>query len=248
MTHQQTDFLVPGADRAVLFIHGIVGCPAHFRQLVDLQGAVPEGWSVVNLCLPGHGGRVMDFGRSSMKQWKAHVWAAFERLAQDHRKIVIVGHSMGTLFALQLAVQYPDRVSGLFLLQCPLQIRLRWFGVKNLLRIPFGRISQADPYGAAMLLACGVTPEKNVLKYATWIPRMAELFREISVTRRCLPEVSVPTAAYQSRLDEMVSNRSARILRDNSVITVVEMADSSHFYYAPEDKARMLKNFEEITA
>ncbi len=246
MIHTQTNSIVSGGENAVLFIHGIVGSPAHFRQVIDLQSRVPSDWSVVNVCLPGHGGSVTDFGRSSMKLWKAHVWDAFERLSQTHKHIVIAGHSMGTLFALQLAVRYPDKVKHVFLLQCPLFVGLRWFGVKNLLRIPFGKIRQDDPYGAAMLLACGVSPDKNVLKYSTWIPRLLELFREISVTRRCLPELSVAALVFQSRRDELVSNRSAKLLRKKSRAEVVELPGSTHFYYAPEGRQQILSAFDAI--
>ncbi len=244
--HTQTNLLVPGGDSAVLFIHGIVGSPAHFRLVADLENAVPAGWSVVNVCLPGHGGTVSDFSHSSMKQWKAHVRKEFEVLSSGHRRIVVVGHSMGTLFALQLAAEFPDKIQQLVLLQCPLVVGLRWFGVKNLLRIPYGKIRQEDPYGAAMLVACGVAPERNIFKYIPWIPRILELFREISRTKRILPAVRTKTVAFQSCRDELVSNKSARILRKYSNIEVVEMEHSTHFYYEKEHLDRMLQCFLEI--
>ena len=47
MNHQEYRRIVPGADMAVLMIHGIVGTPHHFDNLLPL---IPENWSVVNLC------------------------------------------------------------------------------------------------------------------------------------------------------------------------------------------------------
>ncbi len=246
--HQKTSILVPGAETAVLFIHGIVGSPAHFRQVIDLEGRVPKDWSFVNICLPGHGGTVMDFANSSMKKWKAHVWQVFEQLVQDHRNVVIVGHSMGTLFALQLAAEYPEKISNILLLQCPLVVGLRPFGVWNLVRLPFGGIKPDNVHGSAMLMACGVRTDRNILKYAAWIPRFLELFAEMHSTRKCLPGLQVPAVAFQSKKDELVSNRSARILRKCGRVEVREFENTTHFYYTDSFKSDIFRKFDKISS
>ena len=61
--HKPFKCIVPGAENAVLFVHGIVSTPRMFDDFVAL---VPQTWSVHNLLLPGHGGTVQDFGRLSM--------------------------------------------------------------------------------------------------------------------------------------------------------------------------------------
>ena len=101
---------------AVLLIHGIAGSPAHFRDLVPV---IPEGFSVYNILLDGHSGTVDNLGRSSMAKWKAQVTATLHTLFDRHEKVVIVAHSMGTLFAIQAATRHPDRISRLFLLAVP---------------------------------------------------------------------------------------------------------------------------------
>jgi esterase/lipase len=107
MIHQEYVRKVPCADTAVLFIHGIVGTPNHFTDLISLVELVPESWSVHNVLLDGHGGNADDFADTSMEKWKNQVHAAFDSLARTHRRVVIVAHSMGTLFALQLALEFP---------------------------------------------------------------------------------------------------------------------------------------------
>lgn len=67
---QRTDNGKTGADTAVLLIHGIVGTPYHFR---DLLPVVPETWSVYHLLMDGHGGSVEKFARTSMEKRKAQV-------------------------------------------------------------------------------------------------------------------------------------------------------------------------------
>ncbi len=244
MAHEEYLHIVPGAKTAVLFLHGIVGSPEHFRKLIDLQDRVPGDCSVHNVCYPGHGGKVTDFGSSRLKRWRVHAEKAFDALSSTHEQVVVVGHSMGTLFAMQLAMAHPEKVPCIFLLQSPMYVGLRWFGVKNLIRIPFGKISGQDPYGASMLVACGVQPSPYIWLYTPWIMRMLELFREIWDTRKRLDTLLVRTLAFQSQRDELVSNRSSKLLHTSSRVEVTELPDSTHFYYAPEDRQKILDAFD----
>ena len=49
-----------------------------------------------------------------MIEWKQQVKNALEELSETNNKIIIVAHSMGTLFAIQEAIEKP--VEELFLL------------------------------------------------------------------------------------------------------------------------------------
>ena len=98
MVHEEYVRMVPHADTAVLFIHGIVGTPNHFRDLIPLVELVPESWSVCNLLLDGHGKSVEDFANTSIENWHSQVWGTFEKLSRTHERVILVAHSMGTLF------------------------------------------------------------------------------------------------------------------------------------------------------
>ena len=121
MAHREYVRIVPGARRAVLLIHGICGTPNHFRDLIPLEALIPEDVSICNMLLDGHGGTVSDFAHTSGKKWRKQVFSSFDQLTRNHEKIYIVGHSMGTLFALQLAAAYPAQIGGLFLLAVPMR-------------------------------------------------------------------------------------------------------------------------------
>ena len=228
----------------MLFLHGIVGTPNHFRTLIPLEHTVPEGWSVINVRYPGHGADVKAFGKSDMDQWRDHARGAFLELAENHEKILIVGHSMGTLFAIQLALEFPETVSGLFLLNVPLRPWLRLFGLVNCLRLAFNRIREGRPLENATQKACGITTTPLVWKYIPWIPRFLELFREIYRTEQRMDSLKVPCIAWQSKKDELVSNLTAGVLRKSGVMEVRELEESSHFYYMPEDASRILRELE----
>lgn len=242
--HEPYIRIVPGANTAVLFVHGIVGTPEHFRALMPLEELVPESWSVHNVVLPGHGGNTEDFGRSSMVQWKTHVQKAFRELAENHQQVLICAHSMGTLFALQLAVEHPEKIPGLFLLAVPMRPGLRWFGIKNVLRVGFDRVRPDHPMEVATQMACGIKTTKRVWKYIPWIPRYLELFREIYETEKCMAALEVPCIAFQSHRDELVTNRSRKVLERFRQIEIRDLKESSHFYYTDADRETVTTAFE----
>lgn len=243
MAHEEYVRIVPGAHTAVLFVHGIVGTPNHFRDLIPLQSLVPQTWSVCNVLLDGHGSGVDDFSGTSMRKWKQQIRKTFLRLCQEHDSIVLVGHSMGTLLVLELAADYPEKVSGLFLLACPLYVGLRLGGVVNCIKVALGTVDAHNPREAATLKACGVNPDRRLWKYLGWIPRMLELLAEIRHTRRMLPDIQVPCLALQSDRDELVSGRSAGRLEKAEGIQVIHLKESSHFYYTAVDAQRILDAF-----
>lgn len=244
--HEEYIRKVPGAENAVLFIHGIVGTPNHFRDVMPLISLVPENWTVHNILLPGHGGSVEDFSRSSMNAWKNHVRNAFDELAKEHKRVLVAAHSMGTLFALQLALDHSEKIPKLFLLAVPLRPGLRWFVIKNVFRVAFDKVRQDRPLEVATRDACGVTVTKKLWKYIAWIPRYLELFREIIQTEKHLGGLKVPSVAWQSQKDELVTNRSKNILAKYPVIAIRDLTESGHFYYSDADREAVMRSFREL--
>lgn len=243
MKHPETRRILPDAKYAVLFLHGIVGTPNHFRIVLPLEDLVPPDWSVINVRYPGHGGSVTGFGKSNINQWRAHARAAFLQLAQTHEKILIVGHSMGTLFAMQLALEFPEKVASLFLVAAPMRPWIRAYGAVNCLRLAFHRIREDHPMEVATRNVCGVDANPYVWQYIPWLPRFVELFVEIARTEKVMGDLKVPCVAWQSGIDELVSNRSTQVLVKSGVMEVHELPDSSHFYYAPGDQKRLRNDF-----
>lgn len=243
MDHASQIRLVPGAKHAVLFLHGIVGTPRHFSHILNMVDCVPDSWSYYNLLLDGHGGTVSDFSRSSMKKWKVQVWSVFHELLTTHDSVVIVGHSMGTLFALQLAVEFPNKIPLLFLIGCPIRPWVGAAGMNCSLRAMFGLCRKDRPAESAILEAGGTVLTKKVWKYIPWIKNMISLLLEASHTERLLPKLQTKTLAFQSRRDEMVSNSSGKVLKRYSVVEVTTFEDSTHFYYSQGDKERIYAAF-----
>ena len=240
MDHREYIREIPGAKTAFVFIHGIMGTPYQFR---DLIGLVPADCSIYNLLLDGHGGSVMDFAHSSMEKWKAQVELTYERITGRYKTIVLVGHSMGTLFALQMVQAHSKQIPFVLLLACPVRVGLRPRMIANALRFALGKINAADPWQVATANATSIRPDWRLYRYVSWVPRFLELFREIRLTKKLLPDIKIPAYAVQSMRDEMVSPAASRILEEQSGIHVTRLPESGHFYYSPEDKKTMQELF-----
>ena len=234
MNHKEYVRLVPGAETAVLFLHGIVGTPRHFDERLPLVHLVPENCSVYNLLLPGHGGSVDAFSASTMEDWKRYVWKTFDKLASTHRHVILVGHSMGTLFAIQLAAEKGEKIPFLFLLASPICPKVGVSAVQHSVGL------FPNPYGdpkihRAMSNSGSVTLTKKVWKYIPWIPNLLDLLTEARKTKQLLPKLQTKTIVFQSKFDELVSRRSESHLKQcpNAKITV--LANSTHFYYTGQE-------------
>lgn len=239
----QTVRIVPGAKTAVLFMHGIAGSPDHFRVLLPLEHLVPENYSIYNVLLDGHGKQVSDFAKSSMAKWKQQVMGIFDSLCDTHEKVVIVGHSMGTLFSVQMALRRPEKVPFIFLINCPLRVGVKPFGAANLIKLSFGLLDTTDPIQEATGRVSSIAHTWKSWQYIGWLPRLAELIWEMHRTAELVAYLQVKCISYQSRRDELVSCRSCKILRDSGKVELHGLRHATHFYYSPEEIAAVQRRF-----
>ena len=232
MHHSEYIKEVKNASNAVLFIHGICGTPRHFDPFIPL---IPEGWSVRNILLDGHGKGVKDFSDSSMKKWIGQVKSVLDDLCQHHKNIVICAHSMGTLFAIREAISRPERVKALFLLASPLKIFMKPIAVKRSLKIAFNVIDENNESEKSGKEAYGIESDKRLWRYLGWIPRYIELFRESSEVSKLVSSIPCPSSFYQSKNDELVSSSSEKFLKDIPNVRLCILQSSSHFHYSQKD-------------
>lgn len=245
MNHQEYRRIVPGAETGVLMIHGIVGTPHHFDDLLPL---IPENWSVVNLLLEGHGKSPVEFGAASMAEWKDQVDRELDALLAGHQKVLIVGHSMGTLFAIQSAIDHPDRVAGLFLQAVPLRPYVHPKMTLASAKLMLGVDIEDDKLAQMVERDSSVDLDWRLWQYIFWPVRFVELLAECERIRRELPRLQVPTMAIQSLRDELVSDLSIWDLGRNPHVRVIPMENAGHFGYEGEEQTRMLQCFREMIA
>ena len=221
----------------VLFIHGILGKPDYFDFL---RPCIPaEEFHAEEILLEGHCGTPQEFGRASMARWRGQVAEAIGRLRAEGDRLLIVAHSMGTLFAIDNAVR--GHADALFLLNPPLSLRISARMAATSLKVLRGKTS--DPLAAAAKAAYSISADSNPLHYTGWIARYLELFAEIRRTRPLAGRLAVPTRVYLSAHDEVVSPRSARWFPHHLDIVVTTLADSGHYFYSGADRARLTDEF-----
>jgi carboxylesterase len=224
-----------GADTAVLLLHGILSAPQFFDFLLP---AIPPRYAVYGLLLEGHGGSMEGLCHTNLAHWKAQNRALMEQLAAKYKRIIIAAHSMGTLFAVGLATEFPEKTAKMLLLDVPLYPHLTLYGAVLSVMLACG-FQPKTPRGQAMQKAYSIAPDARLWRYLRWIPRYLELFREMRRTRQHLGELRVPSQAYYSCKDELVSRKTLPLLHNAPHLRLGVLRKSSHFYYVPAERRRI---------
>lgn len=103
-------------EKSVLLIHGAYSSPLHFRGMA--QSFFDAGYNVVTILLPGHwekNKRSLDL--TDYSQWIEETDAGFKMAQELGEKVILAGHSLGGLLALEQAHKRPSKViAGLVLL------------------------------------------------------------------------------------------------------------------------------------
>ena len=226
-------------QRAVLFIHGIVGNTRIFDFLLP---CVPHGYESHTLTLAGHDSDALAFSRTSMEQWHRQVDDTVAALRHRCGYVVIVAHSMGTLFAIRQAVK--KNVDAIFLLNPPLRIRLTSRLFVTPVKVMLGLTS--DPVTAAAKASYGISLDYNPLHYYAWPLRYFELFAEIRKVRDLVSQLCCRAVAFIAARDEMVSPRSAAYFANLDNCHVALLPTSGHSYYSPADREDISRSLSEL--
>lgn len=224
MPHTSYIYEPKSARQAVLMIHGICGTPRHFDFLL---GAFDQSWAVYNILLDGHGGSVQDFSRTSMKKWQSQTCAMLDMLSGKYDRILVVGHSMGTLLLMEAIPHYP-KVCGCVLLNAPLYPRVHPKQLPRMLRLTSGKSRLDDPEEALFYRASSITMSKNLFLYLGWIPRYWELLQLCKACRQHF-HLGVPSLVYMGDKDELVSSRSEKFFRSDPHIHLRVLENTGHF-------------------
>ena len=230
------------STKLVIFIHGILEGPQQFNDFIL---NVPDSFSSINVLLPGHGGTVEEFANSNMFLWKQHLYTIIEEEQSHYDDIILVGHSMGTLLAVDCSLVYPDKIKGLFLLAMPTRIRLTLTGAINSLKVGANRINEFNPLECAAKRAYSLTPTLSY-NYLRFIPRYFELFKECYQVKSSLQNLTIPFIIFQSGQDEFVAPSSINDF--SSYPHCYLLKESGHFYYIKSEREQILSHFQDFLA
>lgn len=189
---------------AVILIHGFTGVPAHFRPL---GGVLNEaGYTVIAPRLAGHGTSVEDLAMTSAADWIDSARAAARDVA-DHRRLHLVGLSMGGLISLVLA--QPIKAATVTTINTPLIVRGKQLYLARLVHRFLPRIewpAEGPPDLDDEMKPFWITYPGFPTRSAAHL--VSTMRRAVFAARR----LDIPSLVIQSRTDESVDPRSARIL------------------------------------
>ena len=180
-----------------------------------------------------------------MAKWKAQIRGLLDGLYTKYEKIILVGHSMGTLFSIDAAASRPDKIMAAYLFASPLKVFVKPVSAKYSLKLIFNKESD-DPMVTSAKDAYGIAPDRRLWKYAPWVPRFIELLSEIRKTRKHIPLIATPTYVFQSAKDELVSVRSCEFFEGNPHIHLTVLENSTHQCYSKEDKETLVRAFRRL--
>lgn len=205
LDHTAAPFAYPGSNgEAVVLIHGFTGVPGHLRPLGELLHQA--GFTVVAPRLAGHGASIDDLAGAGAEDWIESARRGADSVA-DHRRLHLVGLSMGGLIAILLAgptagatittINSPIRFRDRRILLTPFLHRVRpvvWWPEEDTPRI--------DPEVADLWVTYPGFPTAAA----------AELLRLSRRARRAARRLRRPSLVIQSRADQMVHPSSGVVL------------------------------------
>ncbi|MFZ4481963.1 MAG: alpha/beta fold hydrolase, partial [Rhodoferax sp.] len=147
------------AKPTAIFIHGALN--DHSEWILQTRYMANHGWNVLAVDLPGHC-RSAGTPPASVEQAADFVIALMD--AAGLEKAALVGHSFGSLIALETAARAPQRVSHLVLVGTAYPMRVSAALLENSLSHPFKAIDMVNIFSHATL-----APPPSTLGPGTWL-------------------------------------------------------------------------------
>ncbi len=217
----------------VLYIHGLMGSPFEFRKFLDHLPLDRVDASA--LLLPGHGGSSADFAAANTRIWQDYVLQQVGALKCQYKRLILIGHSMGGLLALNAARKYP--IDGIILLNTPFKTHTTLGQMDIALKVTFAPKSNHDP----LLQAYRDTFSVSLADWwhiLAWLPKILDIQRLLKASTRNLEEIHSPVRLFQSLNDETVDPLSAELFSEHlnhNLKQKTELNHSTHAYFSAAD-------------
>ena len=217
------------AKPTVAFVHGAGLDHSSFGLQSRYFGY--HGWNVLALDLPGHGRSegppIATIG--GMAEW---VISALEKLGVE--KAVLVGHSMGSLIALDAAARYPKRVEKIALVGVAYPMKVTEPFLDAARRNDLAAFGMHTIWGHAAQVPLGSNPNPGMWMYGDNLARLRRLAPGVlhNDLKACNDyvfsgAVQCPVLFILGKRDVMTPPRAAQALLDKLPKASVEIAELS---------------------
>ena len=147
------------AKPTVVFIHGVLN--DHSVWILQTRYFAHHGWNVLALDLPGH---CKSGGEAPRTVQEAAAFTLALLDAAGVKKAALVGHSFGSLTALEAAAMAPERVTHLALVGTAFPMKVTPALLDNSLNDPMKAIAMVNMFQHSML-----APPPSALGPGTWL-------------------------------------------------------------------------------
>jgi len=227
------------AKPSVVFIHGVLN--DHSVWILQTRYLANHGWNVLALDLPGHC-RSAGTPPATVEEAADFVIALLD--AAGLQKAALVGHSFGSLIALETAARAPDRVSHLVLVGVAHPMKVSPLLLENSVSQPLKAIAMVNTFSHSML-----APPPSTLGPGTWLyGGSSALMKRVMASnaavnvfhtgfKACddyrhgeaaMAQVKAPTLFVLGRQDQMTPPKAAQSLIAKAVNARVVMLDAGH--------------------
>jgi pimeloyl-ACP methyl ester carboxylesterase len=244
------------AKPTVVFVHGVLN--DHSVWILQTRYFAHHGWNVLAPDLPGHCKSAGDPPRS-VEQAASFVLALLD--AAGVKQAALVGHSFGSLAAMEAAARAPERVSKLVMVGTAYPMKVSPALLDASLNDPMKAIEMANVFSHSTL-----APPPSALGPGTWIygasralqKRVLASNREVNLFHRgfkacddyrggeeAMARVQCPVLFVLGRQDSMTLPKMAAALQGQAVGSRTVVVEGGHqmMAEAPDEVLFALKGF-----
>lgn len=234
-----------------MLLHGLCGTPLQVRYVA--RGLARAGYTVSCPQLAGHCGTFDDLRNSTWTDWYEGVRAALDALSEKCDSVIVAGLSGGSLLALILAADFPDKISGTMAIAPPLKLdgwAVPWYArFFNLVRHRFGadvlRFPERQPFGlkdprVRDMVVQGLARGDSSRVGQAMIPGalMIELRWLSKALRAKLGSIEKPVLIIHPREDDRASLKNAAYLQQHLAGPVETLVLEDSYHIATMDRQR----------
>jgi pimeloyl-ACP methyl ester carboxylesterase len=244
------------AKPTVVFIHGVLN--DHSVWILQSRWFANHGWNVLAIDLPGH---CRSAGKPPATVEEAAQFIVALLDAAGVEKAALVGHSFGSLIALETAARAPDRASHLAMVGTAYPMAVSPALLDSSLNAPMKAIDMVNSFSHSML-----APPPSSLGPGTWLyggsralmRRVLASNREVNVFHigfnacndyangeAAIAAVQCPVLFLLGAADQMTPPKAAKALSSKAPTskTVVVQAGHQLMTEAPDDVLFALRDF-----
>ena len=248
------------AKPTVVMIHGVLN--DHSVWILQSRYLAHHGWNVLAIDLPGHG-KSGGEAPASVEQAADAIAALLD--AAGVQRAALVGHSWGSLIALEAAARLQQRISHLVLVGTAFPMKVSPALLETSLKDPMQAIKMINVFSRATL-----APPPSGLGPGTWVygtsmalnRRILASNREVNVFHRgflacdqyanglqAMAAVSCPVLFVLGQQDQMTTPKAAQSLIEQArssgkIHRVVKVPMGHHqMYESPEETLQALRDF-----